>query len=109
MMGYMEQSVVRQFENFASQSTDNRSAAEVIKKQLDEINIAIGQLEQSVSQIGEHIEDVHEITQQDREAIGCIVHKNEKLAVVADTIRNQAQENQNIARQLAEIVDQFEM
>ena len=48
MMGYMEQSVVRQFENFASQSTDNRSAAEVIKKQLDEINIAIGQLEQSV-------------------------------------------------------------
>ena len=109
MMGYMEQSVVRQFENFASQSTDNRSAAEVIKKQLDEINIAIGQLEQSVSQIGEHIEDVHEITQQDREAIGGIVHKNEKLAVVADTIRNQAQENQNIARQLAEIVDQFEM
>lgn len=109
MMGYMEQSVVRQFENFASQSTDNRSAAEVIKKQLDEINIAIGQLEQSVSQIGERIEDVHEITQQDREAIGGIVHKNEKLAVVADTIRNQAQENQNIARQLAEIVDQFEM
>ena len=54
-------------------------------------------------------EDVHEITQQDREAIGGIVHKNEKLAVVADTIRNQAQENQNIARQLAEIVDQFEM
>ena len=43
------------------------------------------------------------------EAIGGIVHKNEKLAVVADTIRNQAQENQNIARQLAEIVDQFEM
>ena len=38
MMGYMEQSVVRQFENFASQSTDNRSAAEVIKKQLDEIS-----------------------------------------------------------------------
>ena len=109
MMGYMEQSVVRQFETFAEQSTDNRSAAEVIKKQLDGINIAIGQLEQSVSQIGEHIEDVHEITQQDQEAIGNIVHKNEKLAAVADTIQNQAQENQNIARQLAEIVDQFEM
>lgn len=95
--------------SFASRSMDNRSAAEVIQKQMDEINIAIAQLEQSVSQIGEHIEDVHEITQQDQEAIGGIVHKNEKLAIVADTIQNQAQDNQNIARQLAEIVDQFEM
>ena len=48
-------------------------------------------------------------TKQDQEAIGGIVHKNEKLAIVADTIQNQAQDNQNIARQLAEIVDQFEM
>ena len=109
MMGYMEQNVVRQFENFAEQSTDNRSAAEEIKNQLGEINTAIVQLEQSVSQISGHIEDVHNITKQDQVAIGGIVHKNEKLAVVADTIRNQAQENQNIARQLAEIVDQFEM
>ena len=76
---------------------------------MDEINIAIVQLEQSVSQISGHIEDVHKITKQDQVAIGGIVHKNEKLAVVADTIQNQAQENQNIARQLAEIVDQFEM
>lgn len=109
IISYMEGSVVRQFEDFANQSTDNSSAAEGIQNQLDEVINAITQLKLSLSQINEHIDEVHGITKQNQNAIESIVSKSENLTNVSDTIQEQAEQNQSIAEQFSEIVGKFQM
>ena len=53
------------------------------------------------------MEEIHDITAQNQNAIDSIVEKSEKLSDVSDTIQNQVTQNQTIAKRISDIVNKF--
>lgn len=105
---FIENEVVNQFKDFAQQSTDYSVSVNTIKKQLDGIDNAVKQLEDSVQQISKNIIDVNDITNENRCAINVIVKKNENTARIADYIQEQAEQNKELAQELDELIGKFE-
>ena len=65
-------------------------------------------MKQSIDQIKENIGDVHNITDENSNAIGMIVEKNENTARIVDTIQEQSEQNKEIAKQLDDLIGKFE-
>ena len=104
---YMQNSVVGQFESYAKQSDNNSAIAENIQNLMEEITKSIETMITSTSQINDHMEEIHDITAQNQNAIDSIVEKSEKLSDVSDTIQHQVTQNQTIAKRLSDIVNKF--
>ena len=104
---YMQNSVVGQFESYAKQSDNNSAIAENIQNLMEEITKSIETMITSTSQINDHMEEIHDITAQNQNAIDSIVEKSEKLSDVSDTIQHQVTQNQTIAKRISDIVNKF--
>ena len=107
IIDYMQNSVVGQFESYAKQSDNNSAIAENIQNLMEEITKSIETMITSTSQINDHMEEIHDITAQNQNAIDSIVEKSEKLSDVSDTIQHQVTQNQTIAKRLSDIVNKF--
>ena len=108
IVSYLEKEVVGQFKDFVDKSTEYSTAVDLIKTQLDNINGAVQQLKQSIDQIKVNIGDVHNITDENSNAIGMIVEKNENTARIVETIQEQSEQNKEIAKQLDDLIGKFE-
>ncbi len=78
-----------------------------IKAGMDDINQVLRQLEDSVTQISQNMENVNRITEENSRAIAIIVEKNENTAQVAEGIQEQSAENQELSGSLGSLVDKF--
>lgn len=107
IIAFIEQEVVDRFKDFAEKSTGYRVSVNAIKDQLDGVDKAVSQLETSVRQISENIEEVNNITNENRNAIGVIVEKNENTAQIADLIQEQSGQNKELAKQLDGLIGKF--
>lgn len=107
IIAYMQNSVVGQFESYAKQSDNNSAIAENIQNLMEEITKSIETMITSTSQINDHMEEIHDITAQNQNAIDSIVEKSEKLSDVSDTIQHQVTQNQTIAKRISDIVNKF--
>lgn len=107
IISFLEEEVVGQFKDFAEKSTDYSISVNAIKKQLDDVNNAVRQLESSVTQISKNIGEVNNITGENRSAIAVIVEKNENTAQIADTIQEQAEQNKLLAQELDNLINKF--
>lgn len=107
IISFIEKEVVDQFKDFAEKSTGYSDSVSTIKKQLDGVDQAVKQLEESARQIVESIVEVNRITDENHSAIGVIVRKNENTAQVADLIREQSEQNKGLARQLDRLIGKF--
>ena len=65
--------VVGQFESYAKQSDNNSAIAENIQNLMEEITKSIETMITSTSQINDHMEEIHDITAQNQNAIDSIV------------------------------------
>ncbi len=104
---FIEKEVVDQFKDFAEKSTDYSASVNMIKEQLDGVDKAVKQLENSVRQISDNIVEVNNITNENRCAIGVIVEKNESTALIADQIQKQSEQNKELAQELDELISKF--
>lgn len=107
IISFIEEEVVGQFKDFAEKSADYRVAVNTIKKQLDDVNSAVKQLETSVRQISQNVIEVNNITGENQSAITAIVQKNESTAQIADTIQEQAEQNRGLAQELDNLIQKF--
>lgn len=107
IIDFIENGVVGQFEEFASESTGYSNKVSDIKNQLDEAEDAVQKLYDSVTQIADNMENVKCITGQNQMAIDTIVKKNEATSEIAAVIQKQSEENKDLAMQLEGIVGKF--
>ncbi len=104
---FIEQDVVGQFKDFADKSTGYSQSLNGIMGQLEEINEAVNAFEESVKQISRNVCSVNSITEENRNAIGEIIHKNENTVQIADAIQSQSEQNIQLAAELGELVSKF--
>lgn len=109
IMQFMENDVLENFEVFADKSNEYSTSVEAIKKDIEELNRFMNNLEQSIQQIAGNVVNVQEISQGNKTAIGVIVEKSESTANIALEIQKQSEENKNMADSLDEIVNKFTM
>lgn len=108
IIAFIEQEVVDQFKDFAQKSTGYGVSLNTVKEQLDGVNKAVKQLEDSVRQISKNINDVNNITNENRCAISVIVKKNESTALIADHIQRQSEQNKELAQELDQLIGKFD-
>ena len=107
IMQFMEQDVLANFEVFADKSNEYSVSVEAIKKDIEELNGFMNNLERSIEQISGNVENVQEISLGNKTAIGVIVEKSESTANIALEIQKQSEENKSMADSLDEIVNRF--
>lgn len=109
IMRFVEEQVMVCFEDFATRSSDYSSSVEEIKQDIQKLNVFVADLEQSIEQISENIEDVRKISAENSMALNDIVQKNENTSNIAVSIKNQSEENRQMADRLEEIVNKFSL
>lgn len=107
IMQFMENDVLENFEVFADKSNEYSVSVEAIKKDIEELNSFMTNLEQSIKQISGNVENVQDISYGNKAAIGVIVEKSESTANIALEIQKQSEENKNMADSLDKIVNKF--
>ena len=107
IMQFMENDVLANFEVFADKSNEYSVSVEAIKKDIEELNSFMANLEQSIKQISGNVENVQDISHGNKAAIGVIVEKSESTANIALEIQKQSEENKHMADSLDEIVNKF--
>ena len=107
ILAFIEKDVVGQFKDCIDKSVEYAESVDAIKEQLDTAEQEVQQLYQFVVQIADNMQDVKNITRENRNAIDTIVEKNERTSTIANTIQNQSEDNKQLAEQLEEVVDRF--
>lgn len=107
ILTFIETEFVGQFKDFAEKSTGYSISVNAIKEQLDEVDNAVKQLEDSVRQISQNVVEVNNITDENRSAIATIVEKSESTAQIADMIQEQAEQNKGLAQELDNLIGRF--
>ena len=108
IVNFMETDVVGQFRDFADKSVLYSQSVDDIKLQLDDANIAVKELYQSVTQISENMSNVKSISSENRLAVSNIVNKSEDIADIANMIQSQSEENRDLAGQLEQLLAKFQ-
>ncbi len=109
IMNYMENGVLVNFEEFASLAADYNGSVESIMQDIQKLNLFVEEVEEAVRQITGNIESVKDISSENKSSIGGIVQKNEEMAVVANALQKQSEDNKKMADSLGEIVNKFSL
>lgn len=104
---YIEEDVLKNFDDFAAKSNQYSRSAEDIEQDINKLSIFTGGLKTSVTQIYESIMNVKEISEQNSMAVADIVKKSESTADIAAEILGYAEENTQMADSLEGIVSGF--
>ena len=107
ILDFIESGVKGRFQLFASQSVEYSKAAEEIKSEVDEINGYMNELERAFGQIADSINNVQDISNENKDAIDIITQKSEITANIAQNVQKQSEDNQKLAVQLESMVDRF--
>lgn len=107
VLSFIEKDILASFESFAGKSNEYSTSAEEIKKNFEQLNSFIQELDNSINQIYENISNVKRISYENNLAVGVIVEKSESTANIATEIQKQSEENQKMADDLNEIIDKF--
>lgn len=107
IISFIENDVVAQFKDFAERSTGYKDSANAIKKQLDEVDASLKQLESHVGQISQNVTEVNDITDKNRSAINTIVGKNGSASQIVGMLQKQAEQNKELAQELDNLIGKF--
>lgn len=109
ILDYIENTIVKRFEDFADKSNDYSESVGIIKEDIENVGNLIMELNNSVNQIANGIESIVTATEENSSAIAVIVEKSEKSAEIINDTQIVADENKSIANELGEIVNKFTM
>ena len=104
---FFEKDVVGQFRDFADKSGLYSDRVDDIKVKLDYADEAIKKLHESVAHISDNMNNVNDISSENRMAVNNIVIKSEDIAEIANLIQSQSEENRNLAGQLEQLLAKF--
>lgn len=107
IIAFVENDILKKFENFAERSTEYSEAVDAIKNDIETVGGFIKELNLSVEQISQSIGGVVTSTQENNSAIAVIVEKNETAAAIAETTQKQSEENKEIVKQLETLLSKF--
>ena len=107
IIAFVENDVLKRFENFAERSNTYSGAVDAIKNDIAVVGGYINELNSSANQISQRIEDVVLATKENSRAIIDIVEKSTQASDIANDTQRQSEENEDIVRQLNEIVNRF--
>ncbi|MGN0437584.1 MAG: methyl-accepting chemotaxis protein [Lachnospiraceae bacterium] len=105
---FIEQDVMVQFKDFVDKSTLYSEEVTSIKYRLDSTDRDMNSLCDSVGQISDNMRDVGCIANENASAVDVIVEKTEDVSDISIQIQRQAEENRALAKQLEELLAQFE-
>lgn len=104
---FIEKDVVEQFREFADKSGLYSERVDDIKMKLDYADEAIKKLHESVSHISDNMNNVNDISSENRMAVNNIVIKSEDIAEIANLVQSQSEENRKLAEQLEQLLAKF--
>ena len=107
ILDFIETGVKDRFQLFVGQSIKYSEAAREIKSEINEINGHMKELDQAFGHIAESIDNVQNISGENRSAIEVISQKSEITAKIAHDVQKQSEDNQKLATQLENIVKKF--
>ena len=107
IISFIEEDVLKKFENFSERSTAYSESVNEIKNDIDTVSEFVNELSNSVNQITQNINAVVLSAQENSVAIETIVDRSEQSAVIADEARKQSVENKELASKLMDIANKF--
>lgn len=107
VMTFIENDILRSFEDFAKKSNEYSTSAKDIKENFEDLNTFIQNLSISINQIHENISNIKQISLENNNAITVIVDKSESTASIATQISKESEENQQMSDSLNEIISKF--
>ena len=109
IINFIEGDILKKFENFSERSTTYSDSVVGIKNDIETVGGLVEELNTSVNQITQSINNVVLATQENSEAIMTIVEKSEQSAMIAEETQNVSEENKRLASELEEIVTKFRL
>lgn len=109
IISFIEGDILKKFENFSERSTTYSDSVVGIKNDIEAVSGLVEDLNASVNQITQNINDVVIATKENSEAIMNIVEKSEQSALIAEQTQNVSEENKRLANELEDIVKKFRL
>ena len=109
IMSFVEGDVIEGFGGFANNSKEVSESANMIKRDIENVNGFVKALEDSIMEISESIESVAVSTKENNDAIDVIVDKTTDTSNIAEITQKQVEENLSIANKLEDLIDRFIM
>ena len=107
ILTFIEEDLLRKFEEFATSSEECSSSVSDIKSDIVNMSVLIEEINSSIAQISVNINNVVHATQENSQAIGNIVEKSEFATTIVQDTQKQSEENKYLASQLEEISGSF--
>jgi len=109
IMAFVENELMRNFEEFAERSEGVSVAANDIKQEVEYVSDYVKNLKASIEQISESIQSVAVATKENNEAISDLNTANTSASDIAASMQKQSMENKEIANRLEEVVSKFRL
>lgn len=107
IIGFLEESVAVQFQDFASISKQNSDAATNLMDIIEKIKEIAAQFSDYFNMISTQMENLKLASNQNEEGVVDIIEKNEKTNDIAEELSRTALSNQDNATQISNIVARF--
>ncbi|MBR1743938.1 MAG: methyl-accepting chemotaxis protein [Lachnospiraceae bacterium] len=107
ILSFLADDMVVKFGEFAKQSSSYSGDVMEIRDGLSGVKEDVMVLENSVKEIANNVKNVKEITNENLVAINGIVEKNESTSEIAGEIREQSEQNKELADRLDHILKRF--
>lgn len=107
ILAFLADDMVVKFGEFAKQSSSYSGDVMEIKDSLAGVKEDVMVLENSVKEIANNVKNVKEITNENLIAVNGIVEKNESTSEIAGEIREQSEQNKELADRLDQILKRF--
>jgi len=107
IISFIEEDVLKKFENFSERSTAYSESVVDIKSDIDTVSGFVNELSDSIKQITDNINAVVLSAVENSEAIEVIVERSEQSAMIADETQKQSVENKELASKLMDIANKF--
>lgn len=109
LLDYVKGDVVKNFEEFASESREYGEGVSVIKTSVASIGTAMATLNESISEIAREIGRVAATSGENSDGVKDIVQKNEQTGKVTNEIGRYASDSKQNASDLEEVINKFSL
>lgn len=107
IVAYIEDSIMKSLESFSDKSKVCKTSSEGIKHEMDVLNDLVKNLEKSMDQISKDINNVKHISEENLKAVTVIIEKAETTSDIASKINKESKENEAMAKDFDEIINNF--
>lgn len=107
ILDYIENNIMKILESFSDKSKVCKTSSEGIKYEMNVLNDLVNNLSKSMEQISKNINHVKQISEENLTAITVIVEKTETTSEIATKINKQSEDNEAMAKEFDDIINNF--